>query len=336
MGEFTSKCASPLLDPLHELTTCRIKVQEFAMDYSECSQSAPTETSSPMPNDKYTSAFKSSTMDAPVWQREGTQDNVTCKLTFSIPESMGPPVFMYYRLNNFYQNHRRYVQSMDLDQLQGKPVDNKTIQKGTCEPLTVDPDTQKAYYPCGLIANSMFNDSISSPVQVGSVNGETEYTMTKEGIAWASDKEIIKTTKYKPWQVVPPRNWRNRFPNGYDEQNMPDLGTDEDFMVWMRTAALPAFSKLSRRNDTTAMESGHYQLVIEDRTFEHISASVLLAKRSPGFPVTEYGGEKWILISTRTAIGGKNPFMGIAYVVVGGTCVLLGALFTIAHLIRPR
>ena len=59
-------------------------------------------------------------------------------------------------------------------------------------------------------------------------------------------------------------------------------------------------------------------------------------KREPGFPVTEYGGHKWILISTRTVVGGKNPFMGIAYVVVGGTCVLLGALFTIAHLIRPR
>lgn len=49
-----------------------------------------------------------------------------------------------------------------------------------------------------------------------------------------------------------------------------------------------------------------------------------------------YGGEKWILLSTRTVVGGKNPFMGIAYVVVGGACVLLGTLFTIAHLVRPR
>ena len=28
--------------------------------------------------------------------------------------------------------------------------------------------------------------------------------------------------------------------------------------------------------------------------------------------------------------------MGIAYVVVGGICVLLGTLFAIAHLVRPR
>jgi LEM3 (ligand-effect modulator 3) family / CDC50 family len=35
-------------------------------------------------------------------------------------------------------------------------------------------------------------------------------------------------------------------------------------------------------------------------------------------------------------MGGKNPFLGIAYVVVGGMCVLLGALFTVAHLVKPR
>lgn len=92
--------------------------------------------------------------------------------------------------------------------------------------------------------------------------------MSNKGIAWKSDKEIIKTTQYKPWEVVPPRNWRDRYPNGYTEQDpIPDLGQDEEFMVWMRTAALPAFSKLSRRNDTAAMASGNYQLSIEDRMF---------------------------------------------------------------------
>ncbi len=54
------------------------------------------------------------------------------------------------------------------------------------------------------------------------------------------------------------------------------------------------------------------------------------------FNVTDYGGTKSIVISTRTVMGGKNPFLGIAYIVVGGICVLLGALFTATHLIKPR
>ena len=54
------------------------------------------------------------------------------------------------------------------------------------------------------------------------------------------------------------------------------------------------------------------------------------------FLVSEFGGTKSILLSTRTVMGGKNPFLGIAYIVVGGICILLGALFTATHLIKPR
>ena len=54
------------------------------------------------------------------------------------------------------------------------------------------------------------------------------------------------------------------------------------------------------------------------------------------FPTKEYKGTKSILISTRTVMGGRNPFLGIAYLVVGGVCIILGAIFTVTHLIKPR
>ncbi|KAJ9268032.1 ligand-effect modulator 3 family [Paecilomyces variotii] len=302
------------------------QVQEIVIDYSDCKTQAPVGTFSPIP-DKVTATFKSTQQtQTPSWQRTMVQrpilknQTTVCSLLFEIPNDLPPPVFLYYRLTNFYQNHRRYVQSLDLDQLMGKPLSNSTIAGSTCDPLTTDPATGKAYYPCGLIANSIFNDTIYSPALVGVDAGNITYEMTNKGIAWDSDKQIYKKTQYQNSQVHPPPNWHDRYPNGYnDETPIPNINEDEELMVWMRTAGLPSFSKLSRRNDTTPMKAGVYRLDIDDY-----------------FPVTEYSGTKSILISTRTVMGGRNPFMGIAYVVVGGICIVLGALFTVAHLVKPR
>ncbi|GMF84651.1 unnamed protein product [Aspergillus oryzae] len=248
-----------------------VKVQEIVIDYSECADKAQR-TPVPIP-DKVQSSFKSSNQQPnPTWMkyRDEQTNETICRLSFKTPESIEPPVFMYYRLTNFYQNHRRYVKSLDIDQLKGKPVDNKTIDGGSCDPLKLD-DSGKAYYPCGLIANSMFNDTIKSPELLNDGNDDDPvvYVMTNKGIAWDSDKQLIKTTQYKPGQVVPPPNWQARYPHNYTTE-IPDLHDNEEFMVWMRTAALPNFSKLSRRNDTTAMSPGTYQLDIADHTWFHI------------------------------------------------------------------
>ncbi|CAP97430.1 Pc22g01420 [Penicillium rubens Wisconsin 54-1255] len=293
-------------------------VREIVIDYSDCWKAAPLDSSIAIPDNVQTT-FKSKTRQDPHWQRthDPATNTTTCSLFFDIPETLGPPVYLYYRLTNFYQNHRRYVQSFNQDQLKGKAVRNATLANGTCEPCAVDDATKKAYYPCGLIANSKFNDTIGQPQNLQG-EGTFVYNMTKKGISWESDKELIKKTQYKPWEVVPPPNWASYGLN-YTYENMPDLHEDEDFMVWMRPAGLPSFSKLSRRNDRDAMPKGFYRLDIQDR-----------------FRVTEYEGTKAILISTRTVLGGKNPFFGIAYVVVGGICVLVGVAFAIAHSIRPR
>ena len=55
----------------------------------------------------------------------------------------------------------------------------------------------------------------------------------------------------------------NRYPNGYNSSNLPDLHADERFQNWMRTAALPTFSKLYGRNDTQDMFKGKYNISIE-------------------------------------------------------------------------
>ena len=100
---------------------------------------------------------------------------------------------------------------------------------------------------------------------------------------------------------------------------MPKLHEYEEFQVWMRTAGLPTFSKLALKNEAKDMKAGKYEIKIYYR-----------------FPVREYSGTKSIVISTSTVMGGRNPFLGIAYCVVGGLCIVLGVLFTARHLIKPR
>lgn len=326
------------------------QVQELVINYSHCQNLTPSSTFTTMPAEYVTSqVFSGGKMpaSAPQWRLEETSPGSAqsggtsgvgssfppgsegaaattkkCIIQFNIPTEMGSPIFLFYRMTNFYQNHRRYVQSFNEDQLTGDAVTNSSLKSvDDCTPLTLNHEG-KAYYPCGLIANSFFNDTFSSLTLLNpNSNSQNEtYHMTDEGIAWPTDKNRFKKTTYTNDQVVPPPNWAKMYPDGYTDKNpIPDISQWEALQNWMRTAGLPTFSKLALRNDTTPLQSGTYQISI-----------------GLNFPVLEYEGTKSIVLSTRTVIGGRNPFLGIAYIVVGGLCFVLGLLFLIKHIIRPR
>ena len=256
-------------------------MQEISINYSDCVSDAPLcPELAQIPSGKVSAHFKNSTSrgEEPSWCQNttevfyGREDNVrvsapTCRLQFYNPDRLHAPVLLYYRLTNFYQNHRRYVKSFDQDQLKGEFRSNSTIRGSDCDPLQVDSETDKAYYPCGLIANSMFNDTFHSPILLstsGSSMSNITYNMTEDGIAWASDSNLYGTTAYSLDQVVPPRNWRKQYPTYNESFPFPDLENWEEFQVWMRTAGLPNFSKLALRNDNETMEIGRYEIAIYD------------------------------------------------------------------------
>lgn len=250
------------------------RVQEVILDYSRCAIDAPIYPQfSALPGSNIESSFKSGQHSKAMWSRRtdvnvtfatGATDRTTrCTLRFTIPNNIGPPVYLYYRLTNFYQNHRRYVKSLDLDQLKGQALPNITIRGGPCDPLRIDPNTQKAYYPCGLVANSLFNDTIYEPRRLD-VKENATYPMTKKGISWPSDRKVYKKSQYRWDQVTPPPNWASQYPEGYTEKTPPpNLEEHEDFQVWMRTAGLPTFSKLSRRNVDSPATAGTYEIDVD-------------------------------------------------------------------------
>ena len=84
---------------------------------------------------------------------------------------MTAPVFVYYEIRNFYQNHRLYANSLSSDQLKGGSPSDSTL-KTDCDPIVYNKDLYTEYSitnkkldpdaaanPCGMIAYSLFNDS---------------------------------------------------------------------------------------------------------------------------------------------------------------------------------
>ncbi|XP_015252410.1 PREDICTED: cell cycle control protein 50A-like [Cyprinodon variegatus] len=246
-----------------------------------------------------------------------------CTVNFTLNQPFEGNVYMYYGLSNFYQNHRRYVKSRDDSQLNGNIKSLKEPSK-ECEPYRTDPVTKKPIAPCGAIANSLFNDTLE--LFHNEPNGRTTAVpLAKRGIAWYTDRtvkfrnpvgdnlsEVFKDTEkpmnwMKPVYELDPSDPEN---NGF---------INEDFIVWMRTAALPTFRKLYRiihknSSSTLTLPSGSYTL-----------------KVAYNYPVSSFDGRKRMILSTISWMGGKNPFLGIAYITVGSICFFLGVVLLIIH-----
>lgn len=313
-----------------------------------------------------------------------------CMIEFSTTDADGwesQDVYVYYQLDNFYQNHRKYVQSKSAKQLSGDtmqglgdedaPQVEKDDSMGDCSQSSTseytDPsDDKKVYmYPCGLVAYSAFNDTLKIREK-----DSGKYVMWNEGsscpffpgaesepcptnptnIAWKSDVDkkykeptvnwIKKNCKYIGGQDFMTSGWVDP---ALKEVKMKPAGacgapmcgmrvlkddgaentgiyncwhnvTDQDFIVWMRVAALPSFKKLYRKIPAGALKKNtKYELVVHNR-----------------FPVHSFKGNKHFVLSTTSWLGGQNFFLGYAYLIVGAICVALSLGFLAKQLVSPR
>lgn len=49
-----------------------------------------------------------------------------------------------------------------------------------------------------------------------------------------------------------------------------------------------------------------------------------------------FGGTKALVLSTTSWIGGKNNFIGVAYVAIGGICIFVAMGFVVLYVVKPR
>jgi hypothetical protein len=310
-------------------------------------------------------------------------------ISFKVASAMTAPVFIYYELTNFYQNHRRYVASRDDGQLsEGNGIETGAgAYSSNCSPwsesrYTSEGDkknTSYQLYPCGLVARSVFNDTFTASVQRADRQSREVLSIdTSPGtISWKEDVEVkfhqadpkfvpsgssrpliesvdMWLLKTFPPQVclpvspnVPPRRIpvaSRKLSSGMSvvdcdftlstptckfespcigdfapQTNAGGFGINNaQFINWMRTAGLSSFRKLYGRIDQNLNEG-----------------DVLYIGVQSNFPVQSYGGTKSVVLSTATWAGGKNSFLGITYIVVGGLCIIFTIVYAILHFRKP-
>jgi hypothetical protein len=340
---------------------------------------------------------------------KSSPNSCVVQIGMTVEDDMDAPVYMYYQLSNFYQNHRRYVKSRSDTQLRNDDITKTAgcdpLAERTCPGAGTDAaagtgSAACSVYPCGLIAWSVFNDTFYMPSAAipSSVGADTVYQVnncagstspsatwttsvtcphstscvqvqraakqgtcdfdyipwTPDGIAWSSDKtkkfktispaDATTTDKAKKDPTgpkvcgtsasciaMPYDNYKyflcsdptysaalNNLDSCPLSARYADVG-NEEFIVWMRTSGLPDFRKLHRIINMDLKKG--------DTVYFYVNNI---------FPVSAFDGKKKIVLSTTTWIGGKNQFLGWAYIVVAILCILLAIGFGIKHMFFPR
>ena len=266
-------------------------------------------------------------------------------VVFDIPRRMNPPVYLYYRLVNFYQNHRSYRESRNQEQLAGFPVDRATMF--ACVPfrapgeygnidgtqtLTVNGVVQRysdmRYNPCGLVAWSLFNDTFvlrehntskvicnTSAFMDGLSNEPLGHagSCTKKGIAWPSDTggEKFKAAKLDNDQWTARRasvtsTDRYHAEGWYHREPGHKVPHNLDEDLHVwMRTAALSDFKKILRVVEVPLEQGPYLMSIDEY-----------------FDVASFDGEKHFVLLTRSWVGGRNQALGIVFIALGGVTFL--------------
>lgn len=231
--------------------------------------------------------------------------NTKCNITFQINKNLDSPIYLYYKLDNFYSNHIDFVKSKNYYQLRGENVSEKKID-ASCKYMSRNKDHFRtnneseimSYYnevmdpnslmnPCGLIADSMFNDSFTLYDSNNHIINIDPSNITYE---MDRNKNFKNDKNYKNTQ------WHNK--------------EDEHFIVWMNMELFPNFIK-KWGNINQDLPKGEYKMTIDNKWGKaqwNIKKYFILAKGN------KFGSETFFGFILIIACGIEVVFIIIIYI----------------------
>ena len=107
----------------------------------------------------------------------------TCTVTFHVKQPLKPPLGVFYQVDNMHQNNLVYSTSASFPQLRGEERGKQALRIRCGSDYLVAP-ADTLYWPCGLMANTMFTDrfELVSPRGV---------RMRDSGISWSTDADYV-------------------------------------------------------------------------------------------------------------------------------------------------
>ena len=204
----------------------------------------------------------------------------SCTFTISLSEDFESP-HIYYKMGNFYANHRKYVMSRSYEQLRGEKVSKGDV-KEFCDPILANKDipTNMSYtgnalndndlaYPCGLIGKYRFTDRFAFMN-----SNSTTIPIDSSTIAHTNDKDL-------------------KFKNVKNSENIQWLDHEQQhLMVWYQMESFPDFIKFYGKMNGK-LPKGDYTVTVSDL-----------------WDTKAIKAEKYLYISTVNDLGGTNVFLG--------------------------
>jgi len=231
---------------------------------------------------------------------------VPLSVSLTVVKRMEPPIYVFFEVKKYYQNHKRYVRSRN-DKQMGSVT--STTAGSSCAPeqyvngsgngaLPADGNID----PCGLIAWSFFNDTYSLTRASGSA-----VNVDETDLAWSFDRNHL-------YGAVTPVNY-NIYPDQRGGNTSSTvLNKNEHLMVWLRPGAKPDIRKLWGKINSPIAAGTVLNVAVQNR-----------------YDTYHWGGAKSLILSTNSWVGGKNLFLGVVYLVVAGLALIAALAFLICY-----
>lgn len=240
-------------------------------------------------------------------QYDETCKNVAgpCTVKLNVEKDMKGKIAMLYKLQGFYQNHRRMFNSKSYTQMEKWNVSSELLE--SCTPMLFageGMEQKDVLLPCGLLAWSFFTDY---------------YVFRNTSVATFSDQNIALESDRKYLFHSPVPDGTEGVRHLLANTDFPGEAMNEHFIVWMRAAAMPTFLKLFAVCEDCNIPAGEYSIDVRMH-----------------YPVSMHKGGRYIVLTEMSAFGSHSNFLYMSYLVVGVQASLFGLIFMIHMLVCPR